>query len=227
MQNLARQEQFELEVLDLLNSRKILGDLVLGGGTMLRLCYGLNRFSVDLDFWIVKTIDVDKLFKDLKGSLAEFYTIVDYASKFYTIRFEIKSRDYPRCLKLEIRKVTKKVRTERMIAYSKYSTTQILLNVVSLEDMMAAKVEAFLDRKEIRDIFDVEFLLKKGIGLDVPDRVLARMLKGMGRLTKKDYTAKLGSLLEAEDRRYYSTENFKILESTIREKIGMAPNRGR
>ncbi|MBI4243194.1 MAG: nucleotidyl transferase AbiEii/AbiGii toxin family protein, partial [Planctomycetes bacterium] len=51
MQDLIRQERFELEVLDRLNSKKILTNLVFGGGSMLRLCFGLNRFSVDLDFW--------------------------------------------------------------------------------------------------------------------------------------------------------------------------------
>jgi len=29
--------------------------------------------------------------------------------------------------------------------------------------------------------------------------------------TKKDYTSKLGSLLDEEERKYYSSENFKIL----------------
>ena len=53
MQDLIKQEQFELEVLDRLQSGRFLDRLVFGGGTMLRLCYGLGRYSVDLDFWLL------------------------------------------------------------------------------------------------------------------------------------------------------------------------------
>ena len=49
-------EEFEIEVLDKMNSAKLLEPLVFGGGSMLRLCHELNRYSVDLDFWFVKKI---------------------------------------------------------------------------------------------------------------------------------------------------------------------------
>lgn len=219
MQDLIRQEQFELEVLDKLNSKKLLGELVFGGGTMLRLCFGLNRFSVDLDFWLVKKTNADELFKKMKEYLASLYKIADSANKFNTLLFEIKSQNYPCSLKLEIRKPVKKISVEQVIAYSKYSNTQVFLGVVSLKDMMAAKIEAFLGRKEIRDAFDIEFLLKKGILLDAPQEILTRLLKGIDRLTKKDYTVKLGSILDSAERRYYIGENFKILKLAIQQKL--------
>lgn len=221
MRDLIKQEQFETEVLNKLNSRKLLGSLVFGGGTMLRLCFGLNRFSVDLDFWAAGKINSKKLFSDIEGCLSEFYAIKDATSKFYTLLFEIRSKNYPRSLKLEIRKEPKKIKPEQAIAYSKYSNEQVLLNVVSLKDMMSAKIEAFMDRKEIRDAFDIEFLLKKGITLNGTPEILKRMLKIIDSLGKIDYAVKLGSLLEPEERKYYSTENFKILKFAIKEKLGM------
>jgi predicted nucleotidyltransferase component of viral defense system len=214
-----KQEQFELEVLDRLNSKRLLNNLVFTGGTMLRLCFGLNRFSVDLDFWIIKRLNQPKLFKDLKESLTQFYTLRDAANKFNTILLELKSRDYPRSLKIEIRKETKKIVPEQTIAYSPYSNAQVFLQVVSLADMMRAKIEAFLNRKEVRDAFDIEFLVKKGIPLDVPDETLKRILKDIEALTPVDYKVKLGSLLEAPQRRYYINENFKILKSALTEVI--------
>ncbi|MGC9070395.1 MAG: nucleotidyl transferase AbiEii/AbiGii toxin family protein [Elusimicrobiales bacterium] len=54
MQDIIRHEQFEMEVLEKLHNSKILDGLVFTGGTMLRLCYGLDRHSVGLDFWILK-----------------------------------------------------------------------------------------------------------------------------------------------------------------------------
>lgn len=211
-----KQERFELEVLDRLNSGKFLNNLVLGGGTMLRLCFGLNRFSVDLDFWVVKEIDRGKLFSDLKNYLADFYRLKGAADKAETILFELKSRDYPRSLKIEIRKETKKIKTEQAIAYSPFADTQVYVKVVSLPDMMKSKIEAFTDRKEIRDAFDLEFLLRKGIGLEAPPEKLSEVLKGLDNLKKQDYTAKLGPLLEGKDRKYYLRENFKILRQALR-----------
>lgn len=221
MQDLAKQEQFELEVLDRLNSKRFLNYLALGGGTMLRLCFGLNRFSVDLDLWIIKDVDADRLFVELKEYLAGFYLLRDSANKFHTLLFEIKSRDYPRSLKIEIRKERKKIKTEQAIAYSKYSNMQVFLKVVSLKEMMKSKIEAFIERKEIRDAFDMEFLLKRGIDIDARRQILMKILDGIDSLTKKDYTVKLGSLLEKEQRRYYAAENFKILKSAIEEKISI------
>lgn len=217
MQDLIKQERFELEVLDRLNSKRLLKDLVFGGGTMLRLCWNLNRFSVDLDFWIIKTLDFDKIFIELKNCLAQFYKLTDCTNKFYTLLFEMRSKDYPQSLKLEIRKETKEISIEPAIAFSKYSNTQVFLNTVSLKDMMAAKIQAFLGRREIRDAFDLEFLLKKEIPLDASVQVLEKVLRVIRSLTKKDYSVKLGSLLEARERKYYSTENFKILEAAIKQ----------
>ena len=37
-------EVFEIEVLDKMNSAKLLETLVFGGGTMLRLCHELQRY---------------------------------------------------------------------------------------------------------------------------------------------------------------------------------------
>jgi len=213
MQDLIRQERFELEVLDRLNSKKLLKDLVFCGGTMLRLCFGLNRFSVDLDFWIMKEINMDKLFRDFKGCLSQCYELRDAANKFHTILFEVRSKDYPRCLKIEIRKKPKTIKTEQAIAYSPHSNRQVILRVVSLPEMMQAKIAAFLERKEIRDVYDMEFLLKKGIRIDASDQTLKKIVKTIESFTQKDYTVKLGSLLEEGQRKYYISEHFKVIQS--------------
>ncbi len=214
-----KQEQFEIEVLEKLNSKRFLDHLVFTGGTMLRLCFGLNRFSVDLDFWIIKEMDTDKFFKDMLDYLSRFYFIKDAENEFYTILFEIKSNNFPKGLKIEIRKEKMEIETERAIAYSRFSNIQVFLKVVSLKDMMKAKIEAFLERKEIRDVFDIEFLVKKGIKLHLSPTIAKTLLDTINSLSKKDYTVKLGSLLEERERRYYIDENFKILKAELNELI--------
>ncbi|RLB79717.1 MAG: hypothetical protein DRH24_12070 [Deltaproteobacteria bacterium] len=219
MRDLIAQERFELEVLDQLNSSGLLRQLVFTGGTMLRLCFGLERFSVDLDFWVWRG-DPEQLFHKLREVFSQSYMLKDCANKFYTLLFELKAEDYPRSLKVEVRKNPPEgIRTEQAIAYSKHSDLQVLVRVVTLQDMMRLKVNAFLERGEIRDVYDIEFLLRKGIALNLPEDTLRSLLDGINSLKKRDYTVKLGSLLEEPQRRYYIEENFKLLKAAIREKL--------
>jgi len=221
MQDLKKLGGFELEVLDRLNSGKFLINLVFIGGTMLRLCYGLERYSVDLDFWVIKDIDFQKLYRDLKKYLAEYYSLVDSANKFYTILFELRSPEYPRSLKIEIRKETKKVKVETSIAYSKHYNLQIMVKTLSLPGMMKAKIDAFLSRNEIRDVHDIEFMFKRGVPVTAEKETLTLLLKGIERLKKSDYSVKLGSLLETEQRKYYNEKNFTILKMYLKDSLSI------
>ena len=143
MQDLIKQEIFELEVLDNLNSSRLLDNLIFTGGTMLRLCHGLDRYSVDLDFWVYEPDDFKKMYDSIGNCLSKYYSLKDSANKHYTLLFELKSDKYPNRLKIEIRKEKKKIKFEKSIAYSKNSNKQVMLSTVSLEDMMKAKIECF------------------------------------------------------------------------------------
>lgn len=215
MRDLKKHEQFELAVLDTLNSGRFLNNFVFAGGTMLRLCHGLDRYSVDLDFWTVGKIDSSGVFTRLKKYLSGVYELKDAKNKHFTMLFELKAADYPRTLKVEIRKELKKLDTEKSIAYSAHSNTQVLLNTLPLSAMMQAKVEAFLDRREIRDVYDIEFMFKRGIKIQADAGILRELLKGIENFSPADYRVKLGSILEPGKRGYYRTENFKILKQHI------------
>jgi len=54
---------------------------------------------------------------------------------------------------------------QEMIAFSKFATQQVALKTHTLDQTMKNKIAAFLDRGEIRDCFDIEFLLRRGIEL--------------------------------------------------------------
>jgi hypothetical protein len=94
-----------------------------------------------------------------------------------------------------------------------------MVRALSLQEMMSSKIETFLSRREIRDLFDIEFLLKKGIELKASKEELERLLDGINSLSKKDYSVKLGSILDSEQRKYYTKENFKILIMKIKELL--------
>ena len=68
------------------------------------------------------------------------------------------------------------------------------------------KVAVLIDRSEIRDAFDIEFLMKKGIPIPNDKKLLKGMLLEIRKFKKTDYTSKLGSILEGEQRKYYIIE---------------------
>lgn len=218
MDILQRHELFEIEVLDKMKSGKFLEPLVFGGGTMLRLCYELNRYSADLDFWFIKKIRPEVYFKKLKQFLSLEYEITDAQIKFYTLLFEIRSKNYPKRLKIEVRKGVKECDAQERIAFSINSTKQVMLTVKTPEQTMKDKVEAAMDREEIRDCFDIEFLLRMGVPLLAPAAKLAKLKDVIAGFKKFDYSVTLGALLDSQMRKYYIENKF----SYLLEKIALA-----
>jgi len=217
MQDLINQEIFEMEVLEYLKNKKILNNLVFIGGTMLRLCHELPRYSTDLDFWLKKKTNISKFFLDIRDTLKEKYIITDSQNQFYTILFEIKSEKFPRKLKIEIRKKIGSFEFEQKIAFSKYTNIQVLLDALTLEETMKNKIKAFIERKQIRDCFDIEFLLRKGIKIKESKENLEKILRLIKKFKSSDYKVTLGSILEHNIRQFYIKKNFEFLISKINE----------
>ncbi len=217
MQELKQHEQFEMEVLKLLSDRQMLRPLVFGGGTCLRLCFGLNRYSVDLDFWVCGTVTAG-FFTRLKKILEERYQVTDHHEKHFSLLAEIRSPRYPHKLKIEIRKaLPPDAGTELNIAFSSFASAQVRLTTFTLPQMFHNKAEAFLERGEIRDAYDLEFMFMKDKA--VASLLLAEqrsgILKGLDSFSPKDFNVKLGSLIEAGDRRYYTANGFKALRNGL------------
>lgn len=217
MDTLRRHEIFEIEALEKLKNGGFLGPLVFIGGTMLRLCYELGRYSVDLDFWFVKKIGQKDYFNKLKNYLGRYYELTDAQLKFNSLLLEMRSKNYPKRLKIEIRKEFKNPDTQERIAFSKYNTNQVVLRVITLEEAMKNKIKAALDRKDIRDFFDLEFLTRQGIEFKCSSGDLKALKGVIGGFKDKDYKVVLGSLLEADLRNYYVKNKFGFLLSKIQE----------
>ena len=201
MQDLQNLEKLEIEVLDLLNTSRILDKLFFGGGTMLRLCHNLNRYSTDLDFWLD--------------------TSLDYANKKYTLLFEFRSQNVSRSLKIEIRKEQTDFEWERKIAFSKFSNKQVMIKGLTLNQMMNNKIEALLARKIIRDCFDIEFLLMRGISLTKDKSILENILKITESFKTRDFKVTLGSVVEKKEREYYNNNGFRLLKEEITKSLNL------
>ncbi|MCD6228086.1 MAG: nucleotidyl transferase AbiEii/AbiGii toxin family protein [Candidatus Omnitrophica bacterium] len=107
-----------------------------------------------------KKINQKRYFSKLKGYLSSVYELTDSNIKFYSLLFEIRTANYPNRLKIEMRKETKPCDFEQKIASSPYATRQVALRVYTLGQTLRNKIAAALDRKDIRDCFDIEFLLR-------------------------------------------------------------------
>jgi hypothetical protein len=216
MDILNQHEIFEIEVLDKMNSAKMLEPLVFGGGTMLRLCHELDRYSVDLDFWFIKKKSHSTYFERVREAFEKEYEITDSQIKHYTLLFELRSALYPKRLKIEIRRERKECDYQEKIAFSRFSTKQVLLKAHTLNQTMKNKFDAFLDRGEIRDCFDIEFLLRRGVELPaLTNRQLNEFQKKLVRFKEKDFKVKLGSILENEIRKYYVEQRFGYLQEKL------------
>ena len=213
---LAKHEQFEMDVLYHLNSGRILEKIVFGGGTMLRLCHELNRYSADLDFWLIKTVAIETFQNKITAHLADEYEITDNQIKHFSLVVEVRTPAYPRRLKIEIRKDIRKWDLEKSIAFSKYSNRQVLLYTHTLSQTMDNKIAALITRGEIRDAFDIEFLLRKGITLPemtMEDKSLLK--KCLKSFRENDFKVKLGSILDEEMQSYYIKNHFRYLEEKL------------
>jgi hypothetical protein len=85
-----------------------------------------------------------------------------------------------------------------------------------MDQTMSNKIEAFLDRGEIRDCFDIEFMLRRGVEMPLKDEGQAKALQEkLARLNDRDFKVKLASILEEDVREYYVTHRFRFLQEKL------------
>ena len=127
---------------------------VLHGGTSIWRCYSGNRFSEDVDIYIspkekskIENLlnNLEKLgFKILKRKLTSnaFYSKLQYQKVI--IRFEV---------------LFKSVKSYLTREYEMADGLKIVVNTLSPEKLIEEKTNAYLERRLIRDIYDIYFLL--------------------------------------------------------------------
>jgi len=85
--------------------------------------------------------------------------------------------------------------------------------------MMKNKIQAALDRKEIRDIFDIEFLTRKDINFSASYEELTKIKEIIQGFKKRDYYVTLSSLLDGDIREYYKKSKFVYLLGLIDDRL--------
>ncbi len=156
----AKHEQFLKNILkDIYTTTDLEGKLAFKGGTCLYLFYGLDRFSVDLDFNLLAEDFNDQLVTNI---LTKYLIIDDKFNKHFTwfwlgsygkgnprIKIEINKREYP----------------DNYINRDFYGLT---IPTMAPDTMFAHKLCAITDRKKLqnRDLFDAHFMFAKQFAIN-------------------------------------------------------------
>jgi predicted nucleotidyltransferase component of viral defense system len=127
---------------------------VLHGGTVIWRCFKSNRFSEDLDFYLEK--------KDEEKIKKFFENLERYGFEIKKLR--IKERSVFSKLShggVEIRvEIVFKKAEATLIDYECIDGRIIPVRGLRIENLIQEKVDAFIKRKKIRDLYDVYYLLK-------------------------------------------------------------------
>lgn len=148
------------------------------GGTCLRICYGLERASEDLDF--STNLSVEKIKEIVCKCLDDFrFLNIDYkiyAEKEYQGNFRIEVRfngplfqgnsHSTNTLKIDFNKRKAKNKVVKVIQKLFSDVPLFTLVVLDEKEILIEKIRALINRGEPRDLYDVWILLNKGVKID-------------------------------------------------------------
>lgn len=129
-------------------------EAVMHGGTAIWRCYNGNRFSEDIDVYLPRNISkLDEVFDLLsrKGLVIEKKKIGEN-SLYSQLRLGNVSVRFEALFK----KVDGQLRE-----YETIEGNQITISTLTPEEFIGEKVQAYLKRRKIRDLYDVFFLIRK------------------------------------------------------------------
>ena len=152
-------------------------EIIFKGGTALFFFYGLDRFSEDLDFTQTKQYNQKKF----KTGISDVLNLIN-------ISHELKTDKSLKGKNLKIKAIGPLFRGPRSESFVKIEISErndIFLSpeikeivpiyddlrpftvpVMKKEEILAEKVRALMTRGKARDLYDLVFLIKKGVSLD-------------------------------------------------------------
>ena len=121
-------------LLDIFQDKELSSLLAFKGGTSLMMFHGLPRFSIDLDFNLLNTDEIENVFHRMHNLLLRYGTIDDEAIKHFGAILVLNYEKSERMLKIEI--------SSRMFP-NHYEIRSLLgtdIRVMTIPDMFAHKL---------------------------------------------------------------------------------------
>jgi len=161
-------------------SRNTKDELVFKGGTCLFKFYKLDRFSEDLDFTLQKELNITRLLNKIISDLKAFSVEcrikrVKETQNSIMITLRIKGPLYVgddktlATIRIDIN-TKSSIELKPLLTHytSLYPDIPAFFIIIMQEkEILAEKIRAILTRAKARDIYDLWFLLKKGVTLDL------------------------------------------------------------
>ena len=166
---------------------KFSDNFVFKGGTCLKICYGLERASEDLDFTTdFSVIDIKKTVKkclkdfDLLGVEHESYSEKEFKGN---IRIEVRfkgplfqgKKSSANTLKIDFNKRKIKNKIAKVVQKLFSDVPLFTLVVMDEKEILVEKIRTLINRGEPRDLYDIWMLLSKKVSID--KKLLVEKLK--------------------------------------------------
>jgi len=205
------EEKEYLQYIFLNAASKYPDELVFKGGTCLRICYGLERASEDLDF--SASVGLAEL-KKIVGSCLKDFTLLNIPHRIYleknhrgNLRIEARfegplfngNPNSTNTLKTDFNKGTV-MHKEACVVRKLFSDVPLFtLAVMAEKEILAEKVRSLAARGEPRDMYDVWVLISKAeVDMALIQQKLAEegaSLSGLALPSKRRYETELRGLL--------------------------------
>lgn len=192
-------------ILSVLSKTRLSETLVFKGGTAIKkMYYPEARFSLDLDFDCQHDLSRE-LEKSIKKPLIENREDVNFTGvRLEESRAELgrrlsiqykDSNGYPNSIKLDLAFRQKPVmRTRTMAAKNPYGIENVTIATMDIKEIMAEKLRALIHVRKARHLYDIWFLLSKGV--TTTKKLADRKLKMYGE--KFEIDALMNSMKEVE-----------------------------
>jgi len=168
-------EYLQLVFLNYLYQEKAAEKIFFKGGTCLRLVYGSPRFSEDLDFSTLLTVKnlkilVKKVVTNMQKEISDIKLIFVWQGKTslrYRISYQGTQFKYPLNIRLDLmqEKILLPAQVSQLKTDIPINFSPLILHL-SKDEILAEKTRAFLIRAKGRDVFDLWYLLDRGVKLD-------------------------------------------------------------
>jgi len=154
-------------------------ELVFKGGTCLSKFYKLDRFSEDLDFTMQEEINLGLLLDKIKSDLLlfgiemkikerkEIFDAILISLQFKGVLYNGNENSLAN-LRIDI---NKKSSIDILPIAERYNSLyseipSLSVQIMTEQEILAEKVRAIISRDKARDVYDLWFLIKRGVNLD-------------------------------------------------------------
>lgn len=228
-ENTIIREYIQVVFLGVLYGAKASQKITFKGGTAIRLLLGSGRFSEDLDFTAeLSSVELESLVSATLKKVV--YTVpglklkkTDEGRQSYTgiLSYQPDGMKYPLNIHLDFsRRETPETSIQSVLETDFPVIPQPIIRHMEWPEVLAEKIRAFLVRAKGRDVYDLWFMLDRGVKLDwgminrksaMYDNIVSLddLIRRVGEFDEKQLKNDLGKFLPAHDRGF--VEHLKMI----------------